>query len=90
MSVNQVFVEMALDKVITVGQLWHYKNRVVMVIRITVPNDDQIAFEKDYYAITSFETGWVGYLSDSIQELENILKEESYQQVKDKVTIVPD
>ena len=60
-----------------------------MVIRVTVPIDDSIDFEKDYFAIVSLETGWVGFLSESIEELEGILLEDNYKQVKSTVFITP-
>ena len=50
---------------------------------------NNVYLEKEYFAIASLETGWVGMLSESLQELEDILFDESYEQVKTKVCIVP-
>ena len=90
MSINKVWLESAPDKPISVGQLYYYENNSpCMVIKVTVPKDDSIDFEKDYFAIVSLETGWVGFLSESIGELEGILLEDGYKQVKSTVFITP-
>jgi hypothetical protein len=89
MSVNTVIVEEIPDKPISIGQLWHFEHRVAQVIKITVPKDDSIDFEKEYFAISSLETGWVGLLSESLKELKDKLFDDSYEQVKSKVTITP-
>jgi hypothetical protein len=90
MSVNQIWLERKPDNGISVGQLYHFEDKVCMVIKITVPKEDPLDFKKDYFAITSFETGWVGLLSDSLQELEDKLFDDSYEQLKSKVIINPD
>lgn len=91
MSINKVVVEEFRDNPISVGQLYQYRgNPPCMVIKITVPKDDPIDFEKEYFAIVSLETGWVGFLSESIGELEGILLEDGYKQVKAPVVITPE
>lgn len=59
-----------------------------MVIKIFIPNDEDSS-EKEYFAIVRFDTGWVGFLSESIEELEGILLEDNYEQVKSTVFITP-
>ena len=90
MSINLVVVEEAPDKPISIGQLWHFEHRVAQVIKITVPSKSNFDGDyKDYFAISSLETGWVGLLSDSLKELKDKLFDDSYEQVKSKVTITP-
>jgi hypothetical protein len=89
LSVNKVWLESAPDKPISVGQLYYYENNSpCMVIKISIPNNEDSS-DKDYFAIVSLETGWVGFLSESIEELEGILLEDGYKQVKSTVFITP-
>ena len=82
MSVNKVWIE---NKPISVGQLYYYENNApCMVIKVVFPD-----LEKEYFGITSLETGWVGLLCESLGELEDVLLEDGYEQVKTNVWIAP-
>jgi len=84
-TVNRVWIESEPDKPISVGQLYFCGSySPCMVIKVVFPD-----LEKEYFGITSFETGWVSLLCESLGELEDVLLEDGYTQVKTNVWIAP-